>query len=76
MATDVVWLAGRVEDEGWHVLGVFRTQEAAFAVTKDSRDFVGPLVMDEYLGHEVVEWENAYYPYGRSKTHIEKEDHE
>lgn len=56
-----VWLALRYAMTP-EVLGVFSEESKAVAACQQSIDVIGPVVLDESLPDERVEWAGAYYP--------------
>lgn len=64
-----VWLCGKVVKDGdmWNVQGVFTSEELAIAACRDEYYFIGPVVVDESLPDEPVEWPGAYYPLARDE---------
>jgi len=60
-----LWVVGKVvfEDrQRWEIQGVFDNEALAVAACRDEWYFVGPVVLNEVLPHESVEWPGAYYP--------------
>lgn len=61
MADQVVWVALRVVYPP-ELLGVFNKENNAVAACQQPIDVVGPIVVDQVLPDERVDWPGCYYP--------------
>jgi len=60
-----LWICGQIFSEDghtWDFQGVFSTEEKAKAACKNDSYFIGPVVLDEEISEETIEWEGCYYP--------------
>lgn len=60
--TTTIWVCGRVEEDGWHVLGIYDFEEGAVARAAKLKDFVGSCELNKDLPGEEEFWPNAYFP--------------
>jgi len=52
----------RIDDKEWHIQGVFDDKQMAEDACRTVDYFVGPLVLNNNLPHEKVDWEGCWYP--------------
>ncbi|HWH75562.1 MAG TPA: hypothetical protein VNV16_14990 [Methylibium sp.] len=57
-----VWVAGRMSEPRWELLGIFENEADAVAACATSVDFVGPVPLNLRLPEEVVAWPECRYP--------------
>ncbi len=61
MVDQVVWVAMRVACPP-EMLGIFREESNAVGACRQPIDVVGPMVLDQVLPDERVDWPGCYYP--------------
>ncbi len=64
-----MWLIGKVvsvHEDGycWEIIGIVETEEMAVAACLNETYFIGPMVLNEILPNEKVDWPGCYYPKG------------
>ena len=57
-----IFVVGRYTDTSWEVIGIFDNQEEAESQCMSEWDFVGPLVLNECYGNDIVDWPDLYFP--------------
>jgi len=64
---EMLWVVGRFLKETafgnlWSIQGVFDSEEVAVTACRDETYFIGPILKNNRLPHEIVEWHGVYYP--------------
>lgn len=57
-----VWVCCRMTRESWDLQGVFSAESLAAAACVDATFVIGPVMLDEALPYETVDWPGAYFP--------------
>jgi len=63
-----LWIVGQIREEEmisqWELQGVFDSESQAVSCTGNRWGFfVAPIILNEVLPEQSVEWEGLYYPY-------------
>lgn len=63
MEDQIIWVAGELlSEDGWQILGVFDSEQAAIACCELPSDFVAPLPTGKILNRDEKGWPGLYFP--------------
>jgi len=62
-----LWVCGKYKGENkigvmWDLQGIFSTKELAIKACRNDLYFIGPVILDEALPDETVDWPGSFYP--------------